>query len=607
MKKFMSQAEIAQRTRSMKGFRFFPEAGDRDVWEHFPEEKRKQLIREAEQAAAEPVPFLGAADYMKFPREGNRLAYETPYLRRRQLLAQLTLGECAENRGRFLDPIAEMLWQILSEPVWCWPAHQHLKEGQLLPGPEEWTIDLFAGQTAKLLSDTLLLVGTELEQHGFASLNARIRYEICRRVLKPAEGYTDDNCPWWYSGSNNWSVWCCYTLSFSALTVWQDQPERLAAFLGKHMIPVERFYDHYEPDGSCDEGPCYWAVSVGMLCNYLNLIRRSLGGLDEMFHDPKLHSMLEFLPGMNLCGQYFMNFADAEPKLLKFAAGLFCQYGLSFGNEELKALALTLQRPDPALYRFGNRDSNFYDEALAELAMPSDCRPARHYHAADYWPDRGIRILREHPENPEAGTVCALKGGHNGESHNHLDLGHLTLFRDGRPVIIDLGRGTYTRDVFSGKRFEVWFISSAGHNAARFNGIGQGVGKEFCCTAKIDGDRAEYNLTKAYLPESGLHSYRRQLEFDRGTGGLTIREQAEFSGRRRIDLRFFSPCGPRRDGDSISLGGMKITCSGIRIAEAGPWDYEDEKIRVIWGDLYHLDLQIEAENAAAWEIRFQPV
>ncbi len=606
MKTFLSREEILNRVRQKACFNYFPGIENRMLWEQLPEEKKMQLIREAEQAASEPVPFLSAADYLKFPREGNRISYETPYLRRRQLLAMLVLGEGAEFKGRFLDPITELLWQILAEPVWCWPAHQHL-DGRLLPGPEDWVVDLFAGQTAKLLTDTFLLMGNVLEKNNLSSLNERIRHEINRRILEPVEKYSDETC-FWYSGFNNWSVWCAYTVSSSALVFWNDRKERLANFLFQHMIPVQRFYNRYEKDGGCDEGPCYWALSVGMLFNYLNLIQHALGGLEETLRDPKLKAMADFLPGINLCGKYFLAFADTEPMLLKVPRGLFFQYGQLVGSPELQALALTLPSPDPALYRFGNRDSNFFDEAMADFAIAKDFRPELHHHAADFWEVRKICILRQNPDDPEKGTVCALKGGHNGESHNHLDLGHCTVFHNGKPVIIDIGRGTYNHQVFSDRRFEVWYIGSPGHNAARFDGAGQGIGTEFACSAALDGDLASYDLTAAYGKECGLRSYIRQMELDRTTGDVIFREKAEFAGRKQIDLRFYSTCVPEEiTARSLQLGSMKMVCSNINIIHAGEYRYQDEKIGKLWGVLHTIDLQLTAEKSAVWEIRFKAV
>jgi hypothetical protein len=43
----------------------------------------------------------------------------------------------------------------------------------------------------------------------------------------------------------------------------------------------------------------------------------------------------------------------------------------------------------------------------------------------------------------------AIKGGNNGESHNHNDVGSFIIYTDGEPLFIDPGVGEYTAKTFS--------------------------------------------------------------------------------------------------------------------------------------------------------------
>ena len=62
----------------------------------------------------------------------------------------------------------------------------------------------------------------------------------------------------------------------------------------------------------------------------------------------------------------------------------------------------------------------------------------------DIWlPDLQLRIYQQ------AGMILVAKGGHNGESHNHNDVGSFMLYVDGEPVILDAGNMTYTAKTFS--------------------------------------------------------------------------------------------------------------------------------------------------------------
>ena len=603
MTQFISREKIFERIKKRKDFQYFAPASDRSFRNNISESKKQKFIRDAELAAAAEIPMLTAADYMKFAREGNRIAYETPYIKRRTMLFQLVMGEYAEYKGRFIDNIVEILWQTISEPVWCWPAHQHLN-GKLLPEPEHWVVDLFAAQTAKLLSDTLQLLGPELEK-DFAPLCSRIRYEISHRVLEVTEKLTDENC-YWYGGDNNWSVWCSYAVSCAAFSVWHNETERLAKHIAKHMIPCERFFDKYYNDGACQEGPCYWAVSVGMLMNYLNVMQKIIGGMDDIFNSPKLKAMNDFLPRLNLYGNTFLNFADAEYSIMKFPRGLFYNYGKCSNSSELMSLALNMPPPDPAFKHLGNRDLIFFDEAFYDIMLDNEKKMLRTFNAVDFWDIINICIMRQNPENPSKGTVLTVKGGHNGESHGHFDLGHITLHRNGQPLIIDIGRGEYNQKVFSANRYDIWYLNSEGHNTARFNNCNQGLGKDFYCTAKVTEKSAIYDITHAYPAENKINSYIRMVDFDRQNGNVILKDSIKFEGKKEIDITFFSPVEPSDTTEnSLRLGPILLECSNIKISRTEEIQLNDNKLNLLWGRLYRIDLHLTADNTAEYQIHFK--
>ena len=268
MPQLMSYEEILNRLKSKKYEPYYPPAARREFWDNIPDEQKTELIAMGKEAQNQPIPLLSVKDYMSYFRHGNRLNYETPFFQRRHMLIDLVLAECAEYQGHFTDDIAEVIWQILSEPVWTLPAHQGLTDYPL-PGPEEWKVGLFSAETARLLTEVLQFLQPELERE-LLPLVDRIKYEVNHRVLEICEEKTF----WWYDGRNNWSVWCCYSINSAAITLWQNEPERLAKFLAKHIVPIKKLYDNYPDDGGCDEGASYWMVAVGMLLNGLDILHR---------------------------------------------------------------------------------------------------------------------------------------------------------------------------------------------------------------------------------------------------------------------------------------------------------------------------------------------
>ena len=597
----MTAEEILRRLNEKERVYDFPRASERAFWEHLPEDKKSALLDLAETAQTSEIPCLKAKDYMKYFREGNRIDFETPYFRRRHQLTDLVLGECVEYKGRFLDDVAEMLWQIVSEPVWCLPAHQRLTEP--LPGPEEWVVDLFAAETAKVLTDVLQLLGPELEKE-YCALVRRIRFEVTRRVLEVCEKEIFG----WYEGRNNWSVWCCYSVNAAAIEVWQDDKERLAAFLAKHMVPMKSFTDRYPEDGGCNEGPCYWVVAVGMLMNGIDVLQRRLGGMESWLEDPKIRRMVEFIPRMNLSGKWFMGFSDAESCFLKLPRGCFAKYGRMVNCPQMIAAAVALPEPDQKDFRFGNRNTGSIFDTIADLTEDLSSGVPRVYNAVDFWPDLQIWIARQFPENPGNGMVCCLKGGHNQQSHNHMDLGHFSLFNKNCPVIIDVGRGIYSRTCFSGQRYTLWNLNATGHNGARFDDMPQGLGLEYAVKLDCQGDTLVCDLTGAFMPENKVSSYIRKIDFDRTNGAAELMEEARFEGEKEICISFYTPVEPGEIGtNSLLLNDIKLSCEGIDLASVVKVDWADQKINSVWGDLWRIDLSCRREKSAAWKIKFTQI
>jgi hypothetical protein len=70
----------------------------------------------------------------------------------------------------------------------------------------------------------------------------------------------------------------------------------------------------------------------------------------------------------------------------------------------------------------------------------------------------------------------AAKAGHNAESHNQNDVGSFIVALDGRPLIIDVGVGVYTRQTFGPGRYEIWTMRSSWHNVSEVDQVLQAAG-----------------------------------------------------------------------------------------------------------------------------------
>ena len=118
-----------------------------------------------------------------------------------------------------------------------------------------------------------------------------------------------------------------------------------------------------------------------------------------------------------------------------------------------------------------------------------------------YYPSCGLFIARDDR------FVVAAKAGDNGDGHNHNDVGSVTVYKDGRPLLIDVGVETYTAKTFSPERYDIWTMQSAFHNLPTFDGVQQCAGAAFAARdVAVDlGEQVAaigMDIAGAYPPEA---------------------------------------------------------------------------------------------------------
>ena len=116
-------------------------------------------------------------------------------------------------------------------------------------------------------------------------------------------------------------------------------------------------------------------------------------------------------------------------------------------------------------------------------------------------------------EGTADGLFLAVKGGHNGESHNHNDVGEFLVYADGEPLLIDPGVGEYTAKTFSAERYSIWTMQSQYHNLPQINGFDQHDGQQYAARV-IDckGQRLTLDLAAAYPEEAAVTAWKRTVE-----------------------------------------------------------------------------------------------
>jgi hypothetical protein len=582
----------------------FPTWAQRSDWKALPGYVRKAMVEQAEEALASAWPLVPASVYLQFSQNGNRTNYEDLHFGRRKILCNLMLGECVEGNGRFLPAVMDAAWSICEESSWCLPAHIGVQQaGVGLPDTTEPIVDLFAAETGALLAWLAYLVGPQLAQFSPLVLE-RIRREVKDRILTPA--YLRDDYKWMGFQSrpvNNWNPWINSNWLACVLLMEQDEGQRIEA-VSKILRSLDMFLVDYPEDGGCDEGPNYWGRAGASMFDCLELLFSASGGSLTAYSDPLVQNIGQYIYRAQIGGDYYLNFADASA-VIRPEAVLIYQYGKRIGDDLMASFGVWLAQragylQDGAQPQKDGRGSSPTRElpglfGLAEMEGVNAAAPL----LQEVWlPGIEVLAVRDR-EGSEEGLYLAVKGGHNAESHNHNDIGHFVVYRDGKPLIIDAGVETYTRKTFSPQRYEIWTMQSSYHSLPTIDGIQQAPGREFQAKGvRKESSEGQSGLTLdiagAYPPEAGVETWIRQISLKQGDSvWLTDRYQLT-KPAHILTLSLMTASSINLSNDGIVHLGKRDLPDG-RTASAGEIRYEADRFRV------------SVEEVPITDLRMQPV
>jgi hypothetical protein len=559
-----------------------------------PADVRQVVVGEANALLPKSWGELPATLFLEFKRTGNRSHYEDVSFPRRTKLATLVCAEAIEDRGRFLDDIANGIWLICEETFWGVPASFPNKEG--LPDPLDPTLELFAGETSALLAWTDYLLGTRLDKVS-TQLRKRIRLETKQRILVP--GLVHEDYGWMGLRSknpvNNWNPWICSNWLITALLLDEDPAHRVAS-IHKIMRCLDRFLAGYHPDGGCDEGPGYWHRAGASLFECFEWLRLGSSGAIDFFKLPLVAEIGRYIYRAHIAGQWFVNFADA-PARVRPSGDLIYRFGRAIGDRPMMAFG-AWSRPKPLTARdsIGRVIPALFNSA--ELARAEASAPL----LRDMWmPGLQVMAARERAGDTQ-GLYIAAQGGHNAESHNHNDVGNFIVYAGGEPALIDVGVERYTAKTFSAQRYDIWTMQSAYHNCPTVNRVMQAAGRQYAATDVnyVSTDAAaefSLNLAKAYPVEAGLKSWTRRIRLDRTARRVEISDRYSLSKpAEEITLTLMTPLRPRASAGLVEIPGrLKVAFNAqaltAKVEEIGKLD---ASLEGVWGKAVYRILLIAA-------------
>lgn len=500
-----------------------PPAGDRSVWHPSggradPSTLRDLLARAtADLDQLWPQPLASTA--VRVHRDGDRSRHEGLVFARQQRLSRAAIAAAVSLEPRFVDAVADGVWQLCEQTSWCWPAHDdcRLRHGSVLPVVSDPQLDLGAGEVVAQLAWIDQLLGAQLDR-AYPGLRARIRYEAQQRVFGPFTGRRD----WHWLGLDgdvhNWNPWIHGNLLVGALRL-LDAPAQAAErarIVDLVVTGLDRYVAALPDDGAIDEGYHYWWAGACRALEALELLRHATSGRADLLGlVPALRATIGFPHRLQLGPGWVMNPADGSARAGDAPWDVLYRAGRQVGDAAAAGFAAAQRRPgEPVAHESAGlgRLLRAVTDADWLAATPLPAPPPQ-----QVWLESvQLRLVRERADS-FAGLTLVVKGGHNDEHHNHNDVGEVVVASDGVPVLVDAGRPTYTAATFGPERYRLWPMQSAWHNVPRVRGTQQAAGRGFRATAvePLDNGLA-LDLATAY-PVEGLAGWRRSARLTDGT------------------------------------------------------------------------------------------
>ena len=504
-----------------------PQADDTFWRDSIPQEIRESYIQYGEQYLGKPWTVLPWTVFAENKQTGNRVNYEAICFEKRRQMAAIVMAEIMEGKGRFMGDIIDGMGSFCEETWWGIPAHYP----KAIPLSEWQEVDLFNAETASLIVWTRYMLEKQFDAFS-PDLCQRIDREIERRILQPAV----ERDYWWKTAGMNWNPWICSNW-LTCILICEKDEARKATAIAQIKKATQAFIDAYPEDGGCDEGPGYWDRAAASMFEIMRLL--DFGTVDQ-----KVQRMASYAYKTYIGNDYCVCFADAHENKAVQQVNIVYPFGLWLNDQTMREFGAYLGRQKgvltnpAALYdKSGNFPTLgrelFFLRHIRDFIAEQPCEPL----LKDVWlPDLQIMTTRR------GNLYVAMKGGNNGESHNHNDVGSFIVYGSQEsgvksqvqlsPLFIDPAVGEYTAKTFSDDRYSIWTMQSQYHNLPQINGIDQKDGKEYAAKVVSHKDgQLTLDIAGAYPVEAAVKSWKRTVLAMKW--GISMTEDYELSEYRQ--------------------------------------------------------------------------
>lgn len=321
-----------------------------------------------------------------------------------------------------------------------------------------------------------------------------IQLGISRHILRYAPaiyaphigGESDQGQLSWARKNSNGNAVCNCGMLAAALTIGESEEALMGVVLSGLQMSLSNSMSAYDPDGCWHEGPQYWSYGtqftvllIAMLESALGPGQRIISSLSSGFCNTALYRFHVVGPA-----GYSFNYGDnnqdymsAEPHLTWLAR--------RYGHAQVLAYsrALLTQRlfGQPAR----GKKHNKFDRAMALHAIwypeksTGDVPPPKQLDMR-FGGHTELITLCSSWDNAGAGSFfVGLKGGSNGGTHGHLDLGTFVLDYGSDRFALDFGGDDYALPAYASKqhlskRWSYMRTSNRGHNTVTLGTLTDG-------------------------------------------------------------------------------------------------------------------------------------
>jgi hypothetical protein len=565
---------------AQKDYRPFPKSAAE--WQkQLPDSVYQAIIKRGEDALKKDFQPIPATVMLEFVRTGNRANYERLQFVKRNMLWDMILAETAEGKGRFVDHIMDGIWSTCEETYWGLPVHLILQKAKFgLADVEDPTVDLFAGETAAILAWADYFVGDKLDKVS-PLLRPRIYYEVNRRIFEPMHIAQYE---WMGSGNpnaklNNWAPWISSNYLTAALLLEKNTDKRVEA-VNRCIKITDQYINGLGTDGGCDEGPIYWFAAGASVFDVLNLLDDATAGKINIYSDPFVKKIGSYIYKTHIGGQYFINVADAHPKI-EVDGVMIYRFGKLINDDKMMQFGrwatynLPLHETEVEMFRRTRRVYNLFAvNHIEKLTKPYTDLPDMYYN--------DVQLMASRSNN---GLFLAAHGGNNGESHNHNDVGDFMVYADNYPVIIDVGTGTYTARTFSKERYDLWFNTSAYHNLPTINGMQQKDSVQYAASnVNYQTDKTHSSLSmdikNAYPKNAGITYWKRNIDLTKN-GKIQVTDDYQLSASpKSITQTLMTVCPTDLSHPGKILFTLPNQKTVTLAYNAAVWDVKKEKMEL---------------------------